>query len=127
MSKCRVGIIAEGPTDVSVIQGIVTTIFPDKVFVFNSISPTPEEISMQRKDEGFGWGGVYRVCRRLSDKLRMAEKNTRLIEKKAKGLRKRTKGYNSAAINLSNKLWNIVTNRYKQAELFDEKLNVVIK
>ena len=73
MSECRVGIIAEGTTDVSVIKGIVKTIFPDKVFVFNSISPTPEEIETQQKDEGFGWGGVYRVCRRLKDKLELAE------------------------------------------------------
>ena len=56
MSKYRVGIIAEGPTDISVIEGIVKNIFPDDVFVFNAISPTPNELSMQQKDEGFGWG-----------------------------------------------------------------------
>ena len=73
MSKYRVGIIAEGPTDISVIEGIVKNIFPDDVFVFNAISPTPNELSMQQKDEGFGWGGVYRVCRNLAEKLRFAE------------------------------------------------------
>ena len=239
MSECRVGIIAEGPTDVSVIKGIVKTIFPNKVFVFNSISPTQEEIETQQKDEGFGWGGVYRVCRRLRDKLELAEaisgsfdcviihidadvayksysdigesnplkddlpcvklndtvesvctslesvllnwldndyskivtcipyictetwvgcwvyrqqwsdieectdeqtiyellyrlgmpkneKDNRLIEKKAKGLKKRTKGYKNAATRLSPELWNLVTNRYKQADLFDKKLSTLI-
>ncbi len=57
MSKYRVGIIAEGPTDISVIEGIVKNSFPDQVFVFNPISPTTQELSMQKKDEGFGWGG----------------------------------------------------------------------
>ena len=239
MSECRVGIIAEGTTDVSVIKGIVKTIFPDKVFVFNAISPTPEEIETQQKDEGFGWGGVYRVCRRLKDKLELAEaisgafdcviihidadvayknysdigesnpskddlpcvkvndtveslcsslesvllnwldndyskivtcipyictetwvgcwmyrqqwsdieectdeqtiygllyrlgipkkeKDNRLIEKKTKGLKKRTKGYINAAARLSPELWNLVTNRYKQADLFDKKLSILI-
>lgn len=73
MSKYRVGLIAEGPTDITVIKSIVCNIFPDKVFVFNSISPSPEEISLQQKDEGFGWGGVYRVCRNLALKLKFAE------------------------------------------------------
>ncbi|SHK55452.1 hypothetical protein SAMN05216582_10790 [Selenomonas ruminantium] len=73
MSKYRIGIIAEGPTDISVIQAIIKNAFPDKVFLFVPISPTPQELSMQKKDESFGWGGVYRVCKNLHDKLQIAE------------------------------------------------------
>lgn len=73
MYKYRVGVIAEGPTDISVIEAIVKSIFPQKVFVFYPISPSQEELSMQKKDEGFGWSGVYRICRNLGEKLKLVE------------------------------------------------------
>lgn len=67
----NVGIIAEGPTDVTIIEGILKSCFADDTFLFRTISPTPEEIQSQRKEEGFGWGGVYRVCQGLAKKLDM--------------------------------------------------------
>ena len=65
MSEYHVGIIAEGPTDISLIKGIVRCAFPDGRFVFRTISPTEEELKSGRKEEGFGWGGVYKVCQGL--------------------------------------------------------------
>ena len=73
MSKYRVGIIAEGPTDISIIEGIVKTIFPEDIFIFNPISPSPKELEIQAKEGGFGWAGVYRVCISLTEKLSLAE------------------------------------------------------
>lgn len=67
----NVGIIAEGPTDITIIEGILKSCFADDTFLFRAISPTPEEIQSQRKEEGFGWGGVYRVCQGLGKKLDM--------------------------------------------------------
>lgn len=69
MSDFTVGIIAEGPTDIDIIEGIIRTAFPRRSFVFHAISPTQDEISTGRKEEGFGWGGVYRVCKGLGKRL----------------------------------------------------------
>lgn len=71
MSEYRVGIIAEGPTDLPVIKAIVKLVFSSDTFIFTDISPTSEEISKQKKKEGFGWGGVYRVCKGLKDRLEL--------------------------------------------------------
>lgn len=71
MYEYNVGIIAEGPTDVEVIEGILRTVFAKDTFCFRTISPTPQELQSQRKKEGFGWGGVYRVCKDLREKLEM--------------------------------------------------------
>lgn len=71
MCEYHVGIIAEGPTDVELIKGIMCTIFENDSFCFRTISPTPQELQAQQKKEGFGWGGVYRVCRGLKEKLEM--------------------------------------------------------
>ena len=67
MCEYHVGIIAEGPTDVELIKGIMCTIFENDSFCFRTISPTPQELQAQQKKEGFGWGGVYRVCRGLKE------------------------------------------------------------
>ena len=73
MSEYHVGIIAEGPTDISLIKGIVRCAFPDGRFVFRTISPTEEELKSGRKEEGFGWGGVYKVCQGLQPRLKILE------------------------------------------------------
>lgn len=69
MYDARVGIISEGLTDQLLIKRIISSEFPDQSFVFTEISPTEDEIDSGKKSEGFGWGGVYKVCKRLKDKL----------------------------------------------------------
>lgn len=59
MYEYTVGIIAEGPTDVDIIKAVLKVSFPDDVFNFRQIFPSPKELSNQRSPEGFGWGGVY--------------------------------------------------------------------
>lgn len=67
---------------------------------------------------------IYELLYRLG--MPKKEKENRLIEKKTNGFKKRTKGYKNAATRLSPELWNLVTNRYKQADLFDKKLSILI-
>ena len=69
MSECRVGIIAEGITDIYLIEGILTCAFPARRFVFQQISPTAGELSTGRKAEGFGWRSVYQACCELAPRL----------------------------------------------------------
>lgn len=71
MCEYNVGIIAEGPTDVAIIEGILRIVFAKDTFCFRTISPTPQELQSNQKKEGFGWGGVYRVCKDLEEKLEM--------------------------------------------------------
>ena len=73
MSEFRIGLISEGPTDLSVIEKIITTAFSEDRFVFSYISPTEDEIKESKKEEGFGWGGVYKVCKKLNSKLEIAK------------------------------------------------------
>ena len=73
MSDYRIGLITEGVTDQYIIEKIVRTLLPNKRFVFTHLSPTETEIKDQKKKDGFGWGGVYRVCKRLQEKLEIAK------------------------------------------------------
>lgn len=74
MSDLRIGIIAEGPTDIIIIEKIVKLVFKDYRVVCVEISPTPDELDgIIDKPEGFGWGGVYKICRNLKDKLEIIE------------------------------------------------------
>lgn len=69
MCEIKVGIIAEGSTDQEIIRGIINAEFPDRSFVISNISPTEDELLSGIKLEGFGWGGVYKVCKHLNEKL----------------------------------------------------------
>lgn len=71
MYEYTVGIIDEGPTDVDIIKAVLKVSFPNDVFNFRQIFPSPKELSNQGSSEGFGWGGVYRVCRDLREKIAM--------------------------------------------------------
>ena len=62
MSEYRVGIIAEGKTDIYLIEGILICAFPEHRFIFQLISPTEGELFTGQKKEGFGWRGVYKAC-----------------------------------------------------------------
>lgn len=73
MSEYRIGLITEGVTDQYIIEVIVRTLLPRKRFVFTHLSPTETEIMDQKKKDGFGWGGVYRVCKQLQEKLEIAK------------------------------------------------------
>ncbi|WP_315004706.1 hypothetical protein [uncultured Selenomonas sp.] len=69
MSEYRVGIITEGPTDIHLITGILENGFPSHRFLPTLLSPTQEELDLQKKDGGFGWRSVYLTCRELKDRL----------------------------------------------------------
>ena len=69
MSEYRVGIIAEGVTDVYVIRAILNQCFSEHRFSLILLSPSEEELTLQKKEGGFGWGGVYRTCRELKERL----------------------------------------------------------
>ena len=71
MSDIRIGIVSEGPLDQKLITSIVNAEFPDKSIIYSNISPTEDEISTGKKEEGFGWGGVYKICKNLDTKLEM--------------------------------------------------------
>ena len=71
MSKYRVGLIAEGKTDIYLIESILICNFPRDKFVFQQLSPTEGELSTGRKVEGFGWRSVYAICRELPTRLEM--------------------------------------------------------
>lgn len=80
MSEYHIAIVAEGPTDIVVIQNLVKKSFQDKRFVFHRLSPTDEELSSGRKAEGFGWGSVYKVCHDLITKMKLLEEANALID-----------------------------------------------
>lgn len=71
MSEYHVGLITEGPTDAIILERIVGLLCPEnKHAVVTTISPTETELmNIIPKPEGFGWGGVYKVCRDLEWKL----------------------------------------------------------
>lgn len=73
MSEYRIGLITEGVTDQYILEKIVKTLLPGKHFVFIHLSPTETEIKEQKKKDGFGWGGVYGVCKQLQEKLEIAK------------------------------------------------------
>ena len=80
MSEYHIAIVAEGPTDIVVIQNLVMKSFQDKRFVFHKLSPTDEEIFSGRKAEGFGWGSVYKVCYDLTTKMKLMEEANASID-----------------------------------------------
>ena len=73
MSEFRIGLITEGPTDQTVLEKIIIAAFPEDSFLFSYISPTEDEIKEAKKEEGFGWSGIYKVCKKLKTKLEIAE------------------------------------------------------
>ena len=64
MSEIRVGIIAEGKTDQIMIAGILKALFPHVSCTIDYLSPTPDELTVNYKPEGFGWGGVCKLLGR---------------------------------------------------------------
>lgn len=73
MSEYRVGMIAEGPTDIHLITGVLGKCFPEHSFLLDWLSPSPEELSMQKsKTGGFGWASVYRTCNELRRHLALS-------------------------------------------------------
>ncbi len=80
MSDLRVGIIAEGPLDQQMIQHIICILFPERSFDIFFISPTEYEIDAGQKPEGFGWGGVYKVCKEFQDRLEILKTTGRSFD-----------------------------------------------
>ena len=76
MSEFHVGLITEGPTDAIILERIVGLLCPEnRHAVVTTISPTETELMNGiPKPEGFGWGGVYKVCRNLEWKLALQRK-----------------------------------------------------
>lgn len=72
MSDFRIGIIAEGKTDIIVIKEILKQAFIDINYRVTVLSPTEDELlGNVNKHEGFGWRSVYEVCRELTDCLQI--------------------------------------------------------
>lgn len=92
MYEYNVGIIAEGPTDVEVIEGILRTAFAKDTFCFFLLG--------QPK----------------------SEKERRLIRQKEGKMKKNTKGYQNLARRMTATSWMSVTQRYIQAKRFDTVL-----
>ncbi len=70
MYDYHVGIVAEGVTDVIMIEKIIQTVWNDRHLIFTTLSPTAKEITHEvEKREGFGWRSVYEVCHEISDRL----------------------------------------------------------
>src|SRR5258708_36174612 len=70
MSKpLRVGVVAEGWTDRSVIEAAVAALLGDRPYDLNLLQPedpaTTAPFGGQRQ---FGWAGVYRWCRESVDR-----------------------------------------------------------
>ena len=57
MSELRVALVAEGRTDLVVIEAALRAILP-RPFVLNMLQPEPTQPKM-----GQGWGGVFKWCR----------------------------------------------------------------
>lgn len=68
MSEVSVGIIAEGPHDITIIAAAIKAMYPDRVFQFTQIQPSDEYPKY-----GGGWGGVYKACRNLKNRLILQE------------------------------------------------------
>jgi hypothetical protein len=67
-----VGLIAEGPTDITVLESILKVVFDGIPLITTVISPTELELTQRvPKPEGFGWRDVYQTCRSLEDKLQV--------------------------------------------------------
>ncbi|MBI5901717.1 MAG: hypothetical protein HZB40_21170 [Rhodocyclales bacterium] len=56
MSELRIGLVAEGPTDVVVIEAALRA-FLEQPFVLTQLQPEPSQPQM-----GSGWGGVLKWC-----------------------------------------------------------------
>lgn len=74
MSEFRVGLIAEGKTDLIVMKAIIRQVFFGKSFIFTEISSTEAELlGREPKPEGFGWKSVFLTCRHLAERIQMQQ------------------------------------------------------
>ena len=74
MCELRVGLIAEGKTDLIMMKAIVKQKFPEENIIYTDISPTDAELLQKiPKAGGFGWKSVYLACRDLDTRLEMQE------------------------------------------------------
>lgn len=74
MSDIKIGVIAEGKTDVILIEGILKKIFAQYPITVVSISPTENEINLlDKKCEGFGWRSVFVICSELQKRIEMQQ------------------------------------------------------
>lgn len=60
MSSLKIAVVAEGPTDIVIIESALNAIFAGRSFVTIQLQPSG---SVAFGDFGGGWGGVYRWCK----------------------------------------------------------------
>ena len=63
MSDVRIGLVAEGKTDLVVIEAALQSILGDRSFVLKLLQPETSAPFGGAGQHGGGWGGVYRWCR----------------------------------------------------------------
>jgi len=59
----RIALVAEGPTDKVVIGAAIRNLLGDAPFILRQLQPE-ESIAFLNPEQGRGWGGVYRWCRK---------------------------------------------------------------
>ena len=81
MSELRIGIIAEGKTDFTLIEKIAKSVLHSHEIVFTKISPTEDELlGVQPKTEGFGWKSVYFACHNLINRVEMLRETENMFD-----------------------------------------------
>ncbi len=64
----RVGVVAEGPTDFTIISSIIASVLPVDDVEVSALQPEMSEAFAPVENElGFGWAGVYRWCRQAAE------------------------------------------------------------
>ena len=59
----RVGLVAEGPTDFSVLKAVIDSLLIGRPLIFAALQPLLDEtFQSQPGSTGLGWPGVYRWC-----------------------------------------------------------------
>ena len=62
MSDLRIGLVAEGKTDLVIIEAALQSILGDRSFILQLLQPETSAPFGAAGQHGGGWGGVYRWC-----------------------------------------------------------------
>ena len=65
MSDVRIGLVAEGKTDLIIINAALKSILKNRTFILQPLQPETSAPFGGAGPHGGGWGGVYRWCRQL--------------------------------------------------------------
>jgi hypothetical protein len=65
MSDLRIGLVAEGKTDLVIIEAALKAVLSEQTFVLTLLQPETSDPFGGAGPHGGGWGGVYKWCRQL--------------------------------------------------------------